>query len=518
MTLPYEVKVVDQAGSSYGTVDDARVSGLSWESNGSGGVEISLATTDSDAALMVPGREVQIYYQGGTDPIWWGVIVRPQAGLDETTWQCAGLLWYFAHRFMGRADRVNQLTNGDFEASETGWTFSGVTHAVETTIKVEGSKSEKLTGGTADHNTYAKQTYTHAFATPAGWPGDLMTGSAWVYVPSASYLGGARADRGLLLIHYDTSGNVVDVQPTTGMIDDDTVKDAWIPIEASVANVKDGETVEVRLYPPHGIAYYDLVTLTFMESLAFGGTSSDPPIDVTDIIGGIVDYAQDNGPFTHGKSDLNITAGGAATGDERKVNYQFAEHRNILDAILEYVRQGVCDISIELTSTTRTFTVWPKSADSRSPKLGKGVTYGTTLELDVNVADFTWSSDLEQAASSVVLLGPGDGPDRPEGGAIDTSFAGGAFTTEIVEQAPDNTTVGQLDDRAAERLLTAARPEILEVTTLPAAGVIGNLEVGDTVPVVISRGWVSINDTYRVSRIEVDLDKDQATVSLNAIP
>src|SRR5688572_9760146 len=98
--MGYSVVVVEQDGTPYGTVDDARVTRLSQELNGAGVAEVSLATTDSDAALLVPGREVQIYQDGITNPIFLGPIVRPQAGLDETTWQCAGLLWYFAHRFM----------------------------------------------------------------------------------------------------------------------------------------------------------------------------------------------------------------------------------------------------------------------------------------------------------------------------------------------------------------------------------------------------------------------------------
>jgi len=504
MTLPYEVKVVDQAGSSFGTLDDAVVGSVSWELNGPGAADITLATTDPDAALMVPGREIQIFYQGGSTPIWWGPIVRPQAGLHETTWQCAGLLWYFQHRFMGRADRVNQLTNGDFEASETGWSFTGVTHAVDTGTVNDGTKSEKLTGATADHATFAYQTWTH----PAGgYPGgDWIIASAWVYVPSADYVGGAANDYGLVSIHRNAAGTVLG--GGFAEIGDDTAKDEWIPLETLVTGVVDGDTVEVRLFPPHGIAYFDTVTLTYMESLSFGYPST--PVDVADIVAGIVDYAQDNlAGFTHGKSDLNIGTAGSATGVTRQIAYQFAEHRNIADAILEYVRQGIVDIDIVYTSTTRTFTTY-------APK--KGSLYGTTLELDVNVADFTGSVDLEQAASSVVLLGPGDGPDRPEGGALDTSLLGGAFTMEIVEQAPDNTTVGQLDGRAAERLLVAARPEILEVTTLPAAGVIGDLTVGDTVPVIISRGWVSISDTYRVAAISADLLKDQATITLNVLP
>ena len=279
----------------------------------------------------------------------------------------------------------------------------------------------------------------------------------------------------------------------------------------------EGDTVEVRLYPPYGIAYFDTVTLTYMESLVVPLVRDSDSGDVTDIIGGIVDYAQ-NRIFDHGKSDLNIDHDGSDTDVILRVAYQFAEHRNILDSILEYVRNGYCDISIEITTTTRTLMVWPKSTDTRTPKIGKGVEYATALELDVNVADFSYSQDLENAASTVVLLGPGDGSDRPEGNAYDPSFLGGAYTIEIVEQAPDNTTIGQLDLRAHERLDVAMRPDILEVTTLPGAGMIGDLAVGDTVRAIISRGWVDIDDTYRVARIEADLLKDQARITLESDP
>src|SRR5581483_8163750 len=169
MTLPYEVRVVDQAGSSFGTLTDAKVTQVSWELNGPGAAEISLATTDPDAALMVPGREIQIYHQGGADPIWWGPIIRPQAGLNESTWQCAGCLWYFTHRFMGRADRVNQLTDGSFESGGTGWSYlNGVTHSIDTVTVDDGTHSLKLTGAASQHDSFAAQTYDH----PAGgYPG-----------------------------------------------------------------------------------------------------------------------------------------------------------------------------------------------------------------------------------------------------------------------------------------------------------------------------------------------------------
>lgn len=511
----YQVFVVDQEGTPYagsgddGEVVNARLSSVSSELNAAGSVTITLATTDPDAALFEVGREVQIFVDGVTDPVFWGPIVRPQAGLDESSWQCAGLLWYFAHRFMGRADRVNQLANGDFEAGETAWAFAGVTHSVNTnpTYILEGTKSLRLEGTAADHAQFAYAGWTH----PAGgYPGgDYLTASAWVYVPSADYVGGAANDYGLVIIHR-RAGAVLggNASPTIG---DDFTFDEWVQLETGIGGVIEGDTIEVRLFPPHGVAYYDLASLTFMESLSFGYPG--PAVDVTDIIEGIVAYAQDRAPydFDHGKSDLNIDFAGSPTGVTLQIAYQFEEHRNILDAIMEYVRAGYCDIDTAVTSTTRTFTVHP-------PR--KGSLYGTTLDLGNtttpgNLAEFTFSQDLENGASSVVLLGPGDGPDRPEGGATDSSFVGGAFTAEIVESAPDDATVGQLDARSAERLATAAHPEILEVTTLPGAGVIGALEVGDTVPVVISYGWVDIDDTYRATRIEADLYMDQAKITLN---
>jgi hypothetical protein len=509
----YKVFVVDQTGTPYagsgddGEVVNARLSPVSTELNAAGSVTVTLATTDPDAALFQTGREVQIFVAGITNPVFWGPIVRPQAGLDESSWQCAGLLWYFAHRFMGRADRVNQLANGDFEAGETAWAFDGVTHAVNTNLTyiLEGTKSLRLEGTAADHAQFAYAGWTHPVG---GYPGgDYLTASAWVYVPAASYVGGAANDYGLVVIHRRGSDVISGSFATIG---DDFTFDEWVPLEAGVGGVVEGDTVEVRLFPPHGVAYYDLATLTFMESLSFGYPG--PAEDVTDIIEGIVNYAQSRiAALDHGKSDLNIDFAGTPTGITRQIAYQFEEHRNILDAIMEYVRAGYCDIDIALTATTRTFTV-------HVPR--KGSLFGTTLDLGDtttpgNIADFTYSEDLENGASSVVLLGPGDGPDRPEGGAVDTSFANGVFTAEIVESAPDDATVGQLDARSVERLVTAARPEIIEVTTLPGTGIIGALKVGDTVPLTISYGWVDIDDTYRATRIDADLFMDKATITLN---
>lgn len=492
-------KVVDIDGTVFGTLSDAaRVGPVASELNAPGSVTITIPTTHADALLMLPGREVQIL--DGTDIVFWGPIVRPQAGLVESTWQCQSLLWYFQRRFFGTADRVNLILNGGFEDDEDNWTFhDGVSHSVETdpTYVLEGAQSSELNGTTADHVQHAMQVYTHV--TQYHPLGDAVTVSVWVNVPSAGYLGGAFDDWGLLARHL-VAGAVVDAK--FEVIDDDTPQDQWFQLEVVLPGVKAGDTVEVRLYPPHGTAFYDDVTVTLMESLAFGGT------EVGEIIEGIVDYAQDNGPFTHGKSDLNITADADTTTKFVVRTYLFSEHRNIAEAILEFAGQGVVDIDFELTPTTRTL---------RAYFPGKGDVFATPLVFDTNLAGFSWSWDGDRAASSVVTLGPGDGPDRPEGGAVDPTFLDG-LSLEIVESAADDVTIGELDNQAKETLSVAARPEILEVTTLPGTGIIGNLFVGDYVTVTIQHGWLDIDEAaYRVTRIESDHLMDQAKLTLNPV-
>ena len=492
----YRLYVVDKTGTVFGQVEQARIGSVTFELNGAGGLDFTLPVTDPDCSLIQAGREVQLYR--GNQLLFWGPIVRQQIGLDEASYQCAGLLWYFERRFMGKADRTNLLVNGDFENSETGWTFvGGVTHSIDLTRKVEGAKSLRLEGSAADHAEHAMQTYTHTQWHPYG---DAVVASTWVYISSADYEGGAVNDIGLVAIHK--RAGVVQGDPAIAEIGDDTLQDQWIPLEVVVPAVKEGDTVEVHLYPPHGVANFDLVTLTLMESLSFW-----PGQDVATIVAGIVTYAQDNNIFTHGKSDLNIGTAGAATGVVMDTTYQFAEHRNILDAILEYVRGGFIDIDIALTPTTRTFTTLaPRKGHHRSD---------LPLTLDTTVANFSYSWDGEAAATSVVILGPGDGPDRPEGGASDTTAIGG-LTLEWVETAPDDVTVGRLDDRAAERLRVGVNPTVIEATTLPGVGVIGQLQTGDTAPVTISRGPLALSAvTYRAVAISINPHTDQATVTLN---
>jgi hypothetical protein len=507
MAGAYQVFVVDMDGSQFGELANVEFTPPYWELNGIGGVGGTIPTTEPTAALLQFGREIQIWRDGAV--LWWGPIVRLEVNLWQTTWRCAGLAWYFKRRFMGKADRTNLLVNGDFEDGETGWTFNNVTHSADTTHVVEGTHALKLTGLTTDGENWAKQIYTHAAASFPFPVGDFLTLNAWLWVASSGYVAPPIGLRGLFAEHRNAAGETLNVYIATPPLDDDLPKDQWatgVGLEVGLPNVNAGDTIDVRLYAPNGSCWWDLATLTAMESLAFGWQEE---VDLADIIEGIVLYAQDRFVFTHGKSDLLIDV--AWVGDavlHAPIAFQFVEHRNIGDTLNELVRSGQVDMSVEITDTTRTWT-------THNPRKGSYKS-GDTLQLDTNISTFTWSFDGEAAATDVVITGPGDGPDRPEGGASDPSAFGG-LTLETVEAAPDGVTIGELDTAAAETLRVARLPEIIEATGYPHSPLIADLVEGDTVPVVIPLGWLDITADYRVVKWSLDPKTDQPTWTLNPV-
>lgn len=504
MAGAYQAFVVDMDGSQFGELANVKIGPPSWELNGIGAVAGTIPTTEPTAALLQFGREIQIWRDGAI--LWWGPIVRLEVKLWETTFQCADLAWYFKRRFMGKADRTNLLVNGDFETGSppTGWAYNSVTQTADATHVVEGAQALKLVGAATEGENWAKQIYTH---TAASYPtGDYLTLNASVWVASAGYVAPALGLRGLFGAHYNAANELLDVQIASPPLDDDFPQDQWVNLEIGFPNVESGDWLDVRLYAPNGSAWWDLATLTAMESLAFGFAD---PVELADIIEGIVLYAQDRFVFTHGKSDLLIDfAWVGATIMHDPIAYQFVEHRNIADVLNEFVRSGLFDMSVAITSTTRTVTV-------HNPRKGSYKS-GDTLELDTNISTFTWSFDGEAAATDVVVTGPGDGPDRPEGGASNPAAFGG-LTLERVDAAADGVSIGELDTAAAEILRVAQLPEIIEATGYPHSSLIGSLVEGDTVPVVIPLGWVDITADYRVVKWSLNPLTDQPTWTLNPV-
>jgi hypothetical protein len=439
-------------------------------------------------------REIQIVRDG--DVLFWGPVVRAEIDDDRGHIQCADPRWYLTRRFFGKADRTNLLSNGDFEDGATDWTGTGLTPVVDPIRYAHGTRSIRLTGTSAGHDTYLTQTYTHDHQfSPEG---DELTIAAEVWVSSADYAGDATASLGLFAERRNSDDDLVDVagdqaDDHPALINSALAKDQWVHLETTLTGVREGDTIKVFLYPPFGTAWWDLVTLTLHESLSFLEQ------DMATIIRGIISYAQGGMGFSHGKSDLGIVVSAAPTGVTLSRTYQFDEHQNIGDALDEFTRRhGGVDYTFDPASRTLT---------ASHPQAGT-VHDELTLEYGVNLSKFRWSHDRTQKADQVVVLGPGDGPDREEGGASATPTGP---TLEDVTVAPDGTTLAELDQAAAERLAVLTHPEILEVT---CTDIIGVLNPGDWVPVTIAPLDLD-SVTYRAMTITIDPANDSVGVTLN---
>jgi hypothetical protein len=495
--------VVSKAGVKLAELGNANVLPMEWELDGAGSVPIQLHVEDPDALNVVPKEsEIQVWYEGV--PRFWGFVDRVEADKDTVTFQVPGLLRYFDYRFFGKADRTNLLTNAQFESDLTGWTSSGAisSAAGSTTRRILGTKSAKLIPSAAGAEAYIYQNVT---VTGTG-VGTLLTLAGWFFLHDYTNGNAAFDSRGLYveMVNGATS-EAVDFYA----IDDDTPRESWQRAEATIWVPPNAtRTIVVRCYVPLGSIYWDALSLTKMESLSFY------EVDQASIARHIVDYAQDNYVFTHGKSDLTISATTATcplSGVVRDWAAQFAEHANIGDTLRQFnTLDNGFDHSIEITATTRTFHTY-------YPSKGTDLTGSVTIaNADLAEGPFGWRFDGEQAVSSLIVIGDGDGPDREEGVAIDTSLFG-STTFEDVVVANEGTPIDQLDSLAAERLRALKNPTSVTCTVHePTANLLGTVVVGDTIDLNIDHGYIQAIGDYRVVAMRFDPTSGALTFELNA--
>lgn len=492
------------------TSDPANVGPIEWELEGPGSASITIPTTAVSRSDVNPNEsEIQIWREGRC--LFWGPMIRPDADEKTVNFQCRGLRYYFDRRFFGKADRTNYLAGADFETMAS-WTTTGADSAASSTDRFKtGSKSAKLVEATAGADSFI---YQNVSMTGTG-VGTLLTLVGWFWLNDAGFVGGALDNRGLF-VELEVGGSLYG-EPSFTTIDAETPRNAWQRHETTIwipPNL--AVTVNVRLYAPAGTIYWDAALLVAMESVSFYAT------DQAVILAKWVDYAQDNFVFTHGKSDLNITATDAtcpATGVLRDEHQQFADHANIGQSITAFASldNGV-DVSVEQDGINRRFhTYYPSKGTDRGGTPGAGVTTVTIDNTLLAAGPFGWRFDGDQAVSSVVILGDGDGPDREEGAATDTSVFGGTTYETVVASEP-GTPIDRLDAKANEVLRSLINPESLTVTLHePTVDLLGTVVVGDVVDVDIAHGYIQAAGDYRVVAIRFEPGKETLTFELNAV-
>jgi hypothetical protein len=538
-TRPFGIRrrlvVVDIHGEPFGELDNAICGAVTYRLGEPEEFSFVLPVGDPKAHLLLDDRFREVQLWRGDQLLAWGPAVRPSADKHNLAVTVRGVQWYLTRRAIGKAARTNHLVNGDMEDGTIGWRIGALSpfepltnrnpanwSATTATDRVlTGRRSlrlEQLASGVPKYGVQASQFLVWEVDPDLSREGDEWTLVAYCYIPSADWRGPPPDGIGIRLDRYSTTETVITqpegggavetlpkpIESVSATIDDDTPRDVWTRLEKTlVAPVTgDPEFVSVTLGCPDGAIYWDRAGLSLDERLAFWGT------DQAVIAETLVEHLQDP---AYGKSDLNLSTDMPATGVLRDRVFPHHEHQIGADALNELTTlDNGFDLSVAYTATTRTIRTHHPRRGSHRP--------GFALELGRNVADFAWTFDGENAANTVVVLGTGDGSDREEASAVNPSAYADGLTLETVFSAPPDTPIDSLDNVATETLTVATGPDLLSVSLTAAQpgqrDPIGILAPGDTVPVTLRAGALTVSDTYRIVELTIT-PNDTLELTLN---
>ena len=426
-------------------------------------------------------------------------IVSEQTDLNVSRFECEGLLSWAADRCIDRgADRENLLTNPDFESGLTGWTTnneSGLTATADTTRKKSGTQAAKLVSTAYGKQNYLSQSVSYTSTSL----GDVLVLAGWHYTQNSGYLGPAYGNRGLYgLVPGGGPGDLGIVE-----IDDASTRDDWVRVETLIY-VPPSTTVSiaVRLYSPGGTNWWDALSLTRYESLFYEET------DEATIAGHIWEFIQNQlTGWTVPKSDLLIGQTINTTGTLRTRNYLFHEHTPAEAALDELVANGGFDHAV---TPARVYTTYPGGQGTdRTSGVG-------TVTLDKTNANFVKRVfDGHQAASDIVTLGAGDGPDREEGGASDTAVFDGQTIQRIITPRGEPE-IDALDSIAGEELAGMKNPVAYEVEVFDAT-LVALLGLGDRVLLDYTKGRLNVSGAHRIVKRRLAHNGDTLVCTLNEV-
>lgn len=420
----YEVIVVDKYGIAQGQIVSAVPTQIDWVLNDLGQALIDFYILDPSALLLplavLPGaREIQIWRDQTL--IWWGWPTSVTYDAKQVHLTCSGLLFPYSKRSFGPIT-TNYLLNADFELPATlnvipDWTaincVANVTPANAVASPLLNSFMAQLQQPVPGEDAYIRQYVNVTDGGPGGGEGTFYDLSAWVYIDPTATFAPAFGQNGIFIQFIELL--TVVAGPEIQQITVDTGAGQWVRLECGVEVPPNASGVlEIRLYAPQGVTYWDACRLTVQESVG----SSIAGDDVQFIMEQIVTYAQD---ATRAKSDLAMPFAGPATGTVLERVYQFSDNSGILDALNEFPTIGVCDFEVtwDVTGHFRQFQIFP-------PAKGE-VKYNYPITIDIpSTTDLEGGIDGTLVATTSRVLGQGStGSSQDLGWAAFPSALGG---------------------------------------------------------------------------------------------
>lgn len=448
-------------------------------------------TLDLGSAEQVGiGREVQWWRNG--ELRWAGVPVRGDVdlGSQTVTYDCPDLGWYLSRRFMGAAERKDLLDGiGQMEkVGLPGWTRTGAAVAVRnTTTKQRGVGAAQVSGVGSLQASFIHPAQTE------GQDGTVYL-TAMVRIPDTysaeDYLCSITA------VPSDGSDVYRPGDYNTATVLSDTASGSWVRV-GCYCYMRPGRqnVVTVTLWSlGGGNIYFDDVRAQKNDTTGIPVPGADKATHGV----AIVNHAQDGrGKGTFGfKAEVLTPSGTTEVLGER---HQL--HTQVLDVFKRYVdSDDGWDWWIDPQRRAIVF----------AARKGKDQ---TNLPLsERTIAAGGWTHDETNKSSSIVVLGEGDGVERPEGSYVDTSTTAGLVLEELV-RPPNGTRLGDLDPMARARWAQASQPQTtFRPIKVPATWWEEyDLQTGDTLPSDLHCGVLRPSlpsDGLRVQRITHDLSTD----------
>ena len=552
----FQYFTVDRFGGNRFEHPDAKhASPLETEPSESGNFSLTIPNIDPHIDNVIEwARELQIWRTGpnpGDQPkIWWqGVIINKT--LDEKTYlwtvEVVGVLEYFKKLHVGKAKRTNYLTNGSFENGDlSGWSAVGVTaNAVTAWSPLHGTTlrfldhvvsinyryQANLYQGGSGTDTYLQQ----AVVVPGG---RYWTLAADFHIRTDNTWAGPALDgRGLYLERRHPTTNELE-EVRFFAITDDTPRGEFQRAVVEMWSPPGRDSVFwVRLYAtrctaavgsPPGSIIWDEVQLVCMESLSYTRADiatvanglithgQDPAFDKVDLDIDVLTTIAPTDPatFQFVNHTVILTPALYSTGQLIDRAYQYADHEVIFDCLTELKEMGLGDFDIELTwdnanqKAVKTFKwYFPQKGSTTKPYV---------LELDSKSGIARLNSIEHRGAdtiNTIIAQGDGQGPDREEAVAQNTTETGGIVLEELFQVATGthhDLLAGQAGFQVSKTYKVPRIPEIVLDASLT-----GVVEAGDTFRTVIDLGnaW-SIDASYRIVHMSHDFDTDQLTVQV----
>lgn len=462
---------------------------------GIGTWKIAFSLDDEGAIAGFPcmetlNREIELRRDGVV--VWRGVPDQ-KAEIDwvsrMASVNCRTLEAYADEKVFGRADRIDLLTDGGFEANpiDAAWVEVGdVTATIEASIVNEGAQAIRLTSATGVG--YIEQTLP-ATITSTFDPALPLFVSGWLYLEDAV------ADR-TNLIQLEASGAHPESPFTEEFVSDPNfTPGVFRQVGTNLGIGPDVTwTIKVRIFAIPGDVVADSFAVYFSDST----TVLQPGEDLKELVENIVEYSQTGGGQSNELLGLNCDL----TGIVVFRGYDHSEHDNIYrDGLLQLALDYGVDIWVDLE---RDWRLAVKRGEYR-PELDVAVTNPTA---DSPGMQPRVTIDPTQVKSSIIVRVE-NGTFVDEIGVVDTSELDGMVRTEIVK-SPLNSTIRSAREFGENTLERMKRPAVLPTLRYPYT----ECEPGDTFLFSADDGWAQIPE--RVCRIEaltIDIASDTIEVA-----